>query len=80
MAKQSMIQREFKRSRLVKKYEIKRKGMNLLMLKSMDFFVDFFSSKNLYVMLLRNFGLSSVNKTKFLKAFFMKHASGLNKF
>jgi 2-polyprenyl-6-methoxyphenol hydroxylase-like FAD-dependent oxidoreductase len=54
--------------------------MNLLMLKSMDFFVDFFSSKNLYVMLLRNFGLSSVNKTKFLKAFFMKHASGLNKF
>jgi 2-polyprenyl-6-methoxyphenol hydroxylase-like FAD-dependent oxidoreductase len=54
--------------------------MNLLMLKSMDFFVDFFSSKNLYVILLRNFGLSSVNKTKFLKAFFMKHASGLNKF
>ena len=63
----------------LKKYEIKRKGMNLLMLKSMDFFVDFFSSKNLYVMLLRNFGLSSVNKTKFLKAFLMKHASGLNK-
>ena len=71
---------EINNKAVLKKYEIKRKGMNLLMLKSMDFFVDFFSSKNLYVMLLRNFGLSSVNKTKFLKAFFMKHASGLNKF
>ena len=70
---------EINNKAVLKKYEIKRKGMNLLMLKSMDFFVDFFSSKNLYVMLLRNFGLSSVNKTKFLKAFFMKHASGLNK-
>ena len=65
---------------ILKKYEIRRKGMNLLMLKSMDFFVDFFSSKNLYIILLRNFGLNSVNKTKFLKAFFMRHASGLNKF
>ena len=27
MAKQSMIQREFKRSRLVKKYEIKRESL-----------------------------------------------------
>ena len=71
---------EINNKAVLKKYEIKRKGMNLLMLKSMDFFVDLFSSKNLYVMLLRNFGLSSVNKTKFLKAFFMKHASGLNKF
>jgi ubiquinone biosynthesis UbiH/UbiF/VisC/COQ6 family hydroxylase len=71
---------EINNKAVLKKYEIKRKGMNLLMLKSMDFFVDFFSSKNLYVMLLRNFGLTSVNKTKFLKAFFMKHASGLNKF
>jgi 2-octaprenylphenol hydroxylase len=61
---------EINNKAVLKKYEIKRKGMNLLMLKSMDFFVDFFSSKNLYVMLLRNFGLSSVNKTKFLKAFF----------
>ena len=58
---------EINNKAVLKKYEIKRKGMNLLMLKSMDFFVDFFSSKNLYVLLLRNFGLSSVNKTKFLK-------------
>ena len=53
--------------------------MNLLMLKSMDFFVNFFNTDNLYLRLIRNWGLNTVNKTKFIKAFFIKHASGLNK-
>ena len=53
--------------------------MNLLMLKSMDFFVNLFGSKNLYIKLLRNFGLSRVNKTQFLKKFFINHAAGKNK-
>ena len=65
---------------VLKRYEIRRKGMNLVMLKSMDFFVNFFNTNNLYLRLLRNWGLNSVNKTKFIKTFFIKHASGLNKF
>ena len=63
----------------LKRYEIRRKKMNLLMLKSMDFFVNLFGSKNLYIKLLRNFGLSRVNKTQFLKKFFINHAAGKNK-
>ena len=64
---------------VLKKYEIRRKNMNLLMLKSMDFFVNIFRSENLYLRLLRNIGLSSVNKNQFLKRFFINHASGKNK-
>ena len=63
----------------LKRYEIRRKNMNLLMLKSMDFFVNLFGSKNLYIKLLRNFGLSRVNKIQFLKNFFINHAAGKNK-
>ena len=64
---------------VLKKYEIRRKNMNLLMLKSMDFFVNIFRSENLYLKLLRNIGLSNVNKNQFLKRFFINHASGKNK-
>lgn len=63
----------------LKRYEIRRKSLNLVMLKSMDFFVHLFGNENLYLKLIRNWGLSSVNKNKFLKTFFMKHASGFNK-
>ena len=69
----------FDKNLVLKKYEIRRKDMNLLMLKSMDFFVDLFRSDNLYIRLLRNIGLSSVNKTNFIKRFFINHASGNNK-
>jgi 2-polyprenyl-6-methoxyphenol hydroxylase-like FAD-dependent oxidoreductase len=64
---------------VLKRYEIRRKQMNLLMLKSMDFFVEIFRSKNLAIKLLRNYGLSGVNKINFLKTFFINHASGKNK-
>ena len=64
---------------ILKKYEIRRKNMNYLMLKSMDFFVDLFRSNNVYIKLLRNIGLTSVNKAGFLKNFFISHASGDNK-
>ena len=69
----------FDKKLALKKYEIRRKSMNLIMLRSMNFFVDLFRSDNLYIRLLRNIGLSSVNKTKFLKRFFINHASGKNK-
>ena len=64
---------------VLKRYEIRRKAMNLLMLRSMDFFIDLFGSKNLYVRLIRNFGLSAVNKSKFMKTFFIRQASGVDK-
>ena len=69
---------EADRHLILKRYEIRRKNMNLLMLKSMDFFVNLFKSNNLYMKLLRNIGLSSVNKNQFLKRFFINHASGKN--
>ena len=69
----------FDKKLALKKYEIRRKSMNLIMLKSMNFFVNLFRSDNLYIRVLRNIGLSSVNKTKFLKRFFINHASGKNK-
>jgi 2-octaprenylphenol hydroxylase len=64
---------------VLKRYEIRRKAMNLLMLRSMDFFIDLFGSKNLYLKLIRNFGLSAVNKSKFMKTFFIRQASGVDK-
>ena len=67
------------RSLILKRYEIRRKSMNKAMLKSMDFFVNIFGSNNLYVKLLRNIGLSGVNKISFLKKFFINQASGKNK-
>ena len=69
---------EADRHLILKRYEIRRKNMNLLMLKSMDFFVNLFKSNNLYMKLLRNIGLSSVNKNQFLKRFFINHAAGKN--
>ena len=49
------------------------------MLKSMDLFVNIFNSNNLYTKLIRNIGLSSVNKINFLKRLFINHAAGNNK-
>ena len=69
---------EADRHLILKRYEIRRKNMNLLMLKSMDFFVNLFKSNNLYMKLLRNIGLSGVNKNQFLKKFFINHAAGKN--
>jgi len=70
---------EADRHLILKRYEIRRKNMNLLMLKSMDFFVNLFKSNNLYMKLLRNIGLSGVNKNQFLKRFFINHAAGKNR-
>ena len=65
--------------KVLKRYEVRRKTFNELMLRSMQMFVDIFKSENLYTRLLRNIGLSSVNETLFLKRFFINHASGKNK-
>ena len=67
------------RNQFLKGMKLEERAMNLLMLKSMDFFVDLFGSENLYLRLFRNFGLSFVNKSRFIKTFFIRQASGINK-
>jgi 2-octaprenylphenol hydroxylase len=65
--------------RVLKKYEMRRKTMNEIMIKAMDGFVSLFGSSNLYLRLLRNFGLNLFNKSTFIKVFFIRHASGNHK-
>jgi 2-octaprenylphenol hydroxylase len=65
--------------RVLKSYELRRKSMNEIMLKAMDGFVNLFGSSNIYIRTLRNFGLTFFNKTSFIKAFFINHASGNHK-
>ncbi len=65
--------------RVLKSYELRRKSMNEIMLKAMDGFVSLFGSSNIYIRILRNFGLTFFNKTLFIKAFFINHASGNHK-
>lgn len=60
----------------LRKYSIERESLNLMMLKSMDLFVNSFKNDNPYLRLIRNLGLNYVNKSKLLKAFFIERASG----
>jgi 2-octaprenylphenol hydroxylase len=58
------------------KYSIERKALNLFMLKSMDLLLESFKVRNVYFNFLRGVGLKSLNKSKMIKAFFIKRASG----
>ena len=57
-------------------YSNERRLQNEIMLKTMDGFVALFNERNPYIRFLRNFGLNAFNKSKFLKSFFVKAASG----
>ena len=65
--------------RVLKKYEIRRKSINEIMLKAMDGFLGLFGSSNIYIKVLRNLGLNIFNKLSFMKVFFINHASGSHK-
>ena len=65
--------------RVLKKYEIRRKSINEIMLKAMDGFIGLFGSSNIYIKVLRNLGLNIFNKLSFMKVFFINHASGSHK-
>ena len=65
--------------RVLKKYEIRRKSINEIMLKAMDGFLGLFGSSNIYIKVLRNLGLNMFNKLSFMKVFFINHASGSHK-
>ena len=58
------------------KYSVERKALNLFMLKSMDVLLESFRVRNVYFNFLRGLGLKSLNKSKMVKAFFIKRASG----
>ena len=58
------------------KYSVERKDLNLFMLKSMDVLLESFRVRNVYFNFLRGLGLKSLNKSKMVKAFFIKRASG----
>ena len=57
-------------------YSNERRLQNEIMLKTMDGFIALFDEGNPYIRFLRNFGLNAFNKSKFLKSFFVKAASG----
>jgi 2-octaprenylphenol hydroxylase len=65
--------------RVLKKYELRRKSINEVMLRAMDGFVSLFGSSNIYIKVLRNLGLNLFNKMAFMKVFFINHASGSHK-
>ena len=65
--------------RVLKKYELRRKSINEIMLKAMDGFIGLFGSTNIYIKVLRNLGLNLFNKIAFMKVFFINHASGSHK-
>ena len=65
--------------RVLKKYEIRRKSINEIMLKAMDGFIGLFGSNNIYIKVLRGLGLKFFNKISFMKVFFINHTSGSHK-
>jgi len=64
-------------SQVLKKYEIKRKIFNDSMVKGVDRIHALFQSDDIYMRLLRNNGLTLVNRIEPLKRFFIKSAEGI---
>ncbi|MBU6469764.1 MAG: UbiH/UbiF/VisC/COQ6 family ubiquinone biosynthesis hydroxylase [Gammaproteobacteria bacterium] len=63
---------------VLRRYERERRGANLAMIMALDGFKRVFSNDIRPVALLRNAGLSAVNRFTPLKSAFMRHAMGLN--
>ena len=61
----------------LRRYERTRKGDNLAMLGAMDFFKRFFSNQILPLRLMRNLGLSLVDRSGPLKHLIIRRAMGL---
>ena len=64
-------------SQVLKRYEIKRKIFNDSMVKGVDRIHALFQSDDIYMRLLRNNGLTLVNRIEPLKKFFIKSAEGI---
>lgn len=63
---------------VLRRYERARKGDNLAMIMALDGFKRLFGNEIPPITLLRNAGLSAVNRFTPLKSAFMRHAMGLN--
>ena len=64
-------------NQVLKRYEIKRKIFNDSMVKGVDRIHALFQSDDIYMRLLRNNGLTLVNRIEPLKKFFIKSAEGI---
>ena len=64
-------------NQVLKRYEIKRKIFNDSMVKGVDRIHALFQSDDIYMRLLRNNGLTLVNRIDPLKKFFIKSAEGI---
>ena len=63
---------------VLRRYQRMRKGGNLAMIMALDGFKRLFSNEIPPVVILRNAGLSAVNRFTPLKSAFMRHAMGLS--
>lgn len=64
-------------SKVLKRYEIKRKLLNDSMIKGVHKIHALFQSDNIYIRVIRNSGFSLVNNINPLKKFFIKSAEGI---
>ncbi|MEK9649703.1 MAG: FAD-dependent monooxygenase [Gammaproteobacteria bacterium] len=64
-------------TRVLKRYEIKRKIFNDSMVNGVDRIHALFQSDNIYLRMLRNNGLNLINNVDPLKKFFIKNAEGI---
>lgn len=78
MIKAEQQRQDFASYRNLRKFERWRRGENSLMMYSMSGFKNLFSNENSELSLLRNLGLSLVDKLSPVKHRFMRHAMGLD--
>jgi len=64
---------------LLRRYERRRKGDNLLMMNAMDGFHTLFSNDNTGLSIIRNFGLNVTNSITPIKSQIISHAMGINR-
>ncbi|KEQ19346.1 FAD-dependent oxidoreductase [Endozoicomonas numazuensis] len=68
---------DFSASHILNRYERRRMGSNLLMMKSMEGLQNLFAADDIGIRWLRNAGLKWTNRLPFAKDVLIKHAMGL---
>ena len=71
--------RDFSNYQLLRRYERKRKGDNMLMLSAMDGFHALFANDNNLLSLARNFGLNLTDQLTPIKSKIIEHAMGIDR-
>lgn len=71
--------RDFSDYHLLRRYERRRKGDNVLMMSAMDGFHLLFANDNALLSTIRNIGLGITNSLTPIKSRFIEHAMGINR-